>query len=220
MEQYFPFWKKLTHEQRALVLDSARQRHAAKGEILHHGSDDCVGVLIVKNGILRVFTLSEEGREITLYRLRAHDFCLFSAACIIHSIHFDVMVQAEQDTEFIHVPSAVYQQLMQESIAVSNYTNEVMAARFSDVMWLMDQILYKRMDTRVAAFLLEESQLQATTSLKITHEAIARHLGSAREVITRMLRYLQSEGAVSLSRGGIQIKSTSKLREIVSNRST
>lgn len=214
MEQYFPFWNKLTKGQQELLRGALNERHAKKGDLLHNGAEDCVGLLIVKRGQLRVYALSNEGREITLYRLLERDMCLFSASCIMHSIEFDVTVEAERDTDFLHIPSAVYQKLMLESAPVANYTNEVMASRFSDVMWLMDQILYKRMDARVAAFLLEESALDDSKELHITHETIARHLGSAREVVTRMLRYLQDEGAVSLSRGGVRIADIKKLEDI------
>lgn len=214
MEQYFPFWSRLTVEQQALLSDVVTERRAKKGDLVHNGKEDCIGLLIVKHGQLRVFALSDEGREITLYRLLERDMCLFSASCIMRSIQFEVAVEAERDTVFLHVPSAVYQRLMQDSAAVANYTNELMASRFSEVMWLMDQILYKRMDARVAAFLLEESALDASDTLEITHETIARHLGSAREVITRMLRYLQSEGAVALSRGGIRIMDVKKLKTV------
>ncbi|WP_087066001.1 Crp/Fnr family transcriptional regulator [Intestinibacillus massiliensis] len=214
MKEYFPFWNKLTAVQQALLRNAVTERHAKKGEVLHNGSEDCVGLLLVKEGQLRAYMLSEEGREITLYRLLDRDICLFSASCVLHSIAFDVSVQAERDTVFLHIPSSVYQELMQQSAAVANYTNEVMASRFSDVMWLMDQVLYKRMDARVAAFLLEESALAGTAELKITHEAIARHLGSAREVVTRMLKYLQNEGAVAVSRGGVTITDAEALGQI------
>ena len=103
---------------------------------------------------------------------------------------------------------------MEESASVANYNNEVMASRFSEVMWLMEQIMWKSMDKRVAAFLLEESVIEDTRLLKITHETIARHLGTHREVITRMLRYLQSESAVNLSRGMVEITNKKKLENL------
>ena len=89
-----------------------------------------------------------------------------------------------------------------------------MAARFSEVMWLMEQIMWKSFDKRLAAFLLEESALEETPVLKITHEAIANHLGTAREVVTRMLRYFQSEGMVKLARGTVEITDADKLRQM------
>lgn len=90
-------------------------------------------------------------------------------------------------------------------MAVANFTSELMATRFSEVMWLIEQIMWKSLDKRVAAFLLEESAIEGTALLKITHETIANHLGTHREVITRMLRYFQSEGLVKLSRGAIEV---------------
>ena len=100
---------------------------------------------------------------------------------------------------------------MDESAPVANYTNEVMAERFSDVMWLIEQILWKSFDKRLAAFLLEESALENSTTLKTTHETIGHHLGSPREVVTRMLRYFQEEGLVRLSRGTVELLDTARL---------
>ncbi|MCD8084002.1 MAG: helix-turn-helix domain-containing protein, partial [Clostridiales bacterium] len=96
----------------------------------------------------------------------------------------------------------------------ANYTNEIMASRFSDVMWLVDQIMWKSFDRRLAAFLLEESSLENTSTLKITHEMIGNHLGTAREVVTRMLRYFQSEGMVKLSRGTLELTDVDKLQKL------
>ena len=123
----------------------------------------------------------------------------------MRSIQFDVTIETEKDTELWVIPSEVYQSIMAESALLANYTNELMASRFSDVMWLMEQIMWKSLDRRVAAFLLEEASIESTNRLKITHEIIANHLGSHREVITRMLRYFQNEGMVRLSRGTIEI---------------
>jgi len=97
---------------------------------------------------------------------------------------------------------------------VANYTNELMATRFSDVMWLIEQIMWKSLDKRVAAFLLEESAIENSDTLKITHEAIANHLGSHREVITRTLKYFQNEGMVKLSRGTVELADKTKLEEL------
>ena len=208
---YFPVWGKLTPIQQNRILGAVRTRTVKKGTVIHNGSMDCTGLLLVKSGQLRAFILSEEGREITIYRLFDRDMCLFSASCMLRSIQFDVTIEAEKDTELWVIPAEVYQGIMEESAPVANYTNELMAARFSDVMWLIEQIMWKSLDKRVAAFLLEESAIEGSRELKLTHEAIANHLGSHREVITRMLRYFQSEGLVRLSRGRITILDEKKL---------
>ena len=186
----------------------------SKGTIIHNGSMDCTGLLLVKSGQLRAYILSDEGREITIYRLFDRDMCLFSASCMMRSIQFEVTIEAEKDTDLWIIPVDIYQNIMVQSAAVANYTNELMATRFSDVMWLMEQIMWKSLDKRVSAFLLEEASIEGTDRLKITHEYIANHLGSHREVITRMLRYFQNEGIVKLSRGVVEITDTEKLEEL------
>lgn len=209
--QYFPFWQGLTPELRRELSQGAAERVAKAGTVLHNGDEDCIGLLLVLEGQLRVYALSEEGKEVTLFRLLERDLCLFSASCMLNSIQFDVVVEAERDTRFLQIPAGSYQQVMRQSALVANYTNELLASRFSDVMWLLDQILSKRMDSRVAGLLLEESRLADSETLHLTHEKIARHLGSAREVITRVLKYLQQEGAIELFRGGIRITDSEEL---------
>ena len=203
--QYFPIWNKLTDDQRQRITQRVVRREVKKGTLLHDGSNECTGLLLVRSGQLRAYILSDEGREITIYRLFDRDMCLFSASCIMRSIQFDITVEAEKDTELWLIPPDVYQAVMNESAAVANYTNEVMASRFSEVMWLMEQIMWKSLDKRLAAFLAEESAIEGSETLKLTHETIAKHLGSHREVITRMLRYFQSEGWVKVSRGTVEI---------------
>ena len=203
--QYFPIWSKLTDDQRQRITQRVMRREVKKGTLLHDGSNECTGLLLVRTGQLRAYILSDEGREITIYRLFDRDMCLFSASCIMRSIQFDIAVEAEKDTELWLIPPDVYQSVMNESAAVANYTNEVMATRFSEVMWLMEQIMWKSLDKRLAAFLAEESAIEGSETLKLTHETIAKHLGSHREVITRMLRYFQSEGWVKVSRGTVEI---------------
>lgn len=203
--QFFPIWSKLTDDQRQRITQRVVRREVKKGTLLHDGSNECTGLLLVRAGQLRAYILSDEGREITIYRLFDRDMCLFSASCIMRSIQFDITVEAEKDTELWLIPPDVYQSVMNESAAVANYTNEVMASRFSEVMWLMEQIMWKSLDKRLAAFLAEEAAIEGSETLKLTHETIAKHLGSHREVITRMLRYFQSEGWVKVSRGTVEI---------------
>lgn len=213
-QDYFPVWEKLTSVQRQQLKVSAISRTVKKGTVLHNGNLDCTGLLLIRHGQLRSYILSDEGREITLYRLFDRDICLFSASCMMRSIQFEMMIEAEKDTELWIVPAEIYQNVMQESAPVSNFTNEIMATRFSEVMWLMEQIMWKSFDKRLAAFLLEESTLEGDNTLKLTHETIANHLGTAREVVTRMLRYFQSEGMVKLARGTVEIADEAALEEL------
>ena len=202
---YFPIWNKMTPAHQQRLKDSAEFLKVKAGSVVHNGSMDCLGLLLIQSGQLRVYTLSSEGREITLYRLFDHDICLFSASCVMPNIQFEVIIEAEKDAEMWVLPSCLFKDLMEESAVVANYANQLISSRFSEVMWLMEQIMWKSFDKRLASFLLEESVLESSASLKITHEKIANHMGTAREVVTRMLRYFQSEGMVKLTRGAVEI---------------
>lgn len=200
-----PIWDKLTPTQQQLVSSTIVPRTLGKGAVLHDGSADCAGLVMIKSGQLRAYILSEDGREITLYRLLDQDICLFSASCVMRSVQFEIMIAAEKESEVFILPPYIFKKIMDESAPLANYINELMATRFSEVMWLIEQIMWKSVDKRLARFLLEESTLENSDVLKLTHEAIANHLGTAREVVTRMLRYFQSEGYVKLTRGTVEI---------------
>ena len=208
---YFPIWDKLAPGHQEMLLDNLTERNIKKGAVIHNGDMDCTGLLLVRSGQLRAYILSAEGREITVYRLFDRDLCLFSASCMMRSVQFDITIQAEKDTRLWVIPAEVYRQVMEQSAPAANYTNEVMAARFSEVMWLMEQVMWKSLDKRVAAFLLAEAAIEGTLLLRLTHESIANHLGTHREVVTRMLRYFQSEGMVKRARGCVEILDEGRL---------
>ena len=214
LDHYFPIWDKLTPEHQQRILDVADYKKVKSGTLLHDGSPDCLGLLLVRSGQLRAYLLSDEGREVTICRFFEMDICLFSASCVMPNMQFDILVEAEKDSELWVIPACLYQNLMDQSIALSNYSHDLITSHFSDVMWLMEQIMWKSFDKRLAAFLLEESQLENSSSLRITHEKVANHMGTAREVVTRMLRYFQSEGTVRLTRGSIDILDAKKLRSM------
>ena len=213
ISSYFPIWDSLTPGEQSQILQASTLMTVSAGQHIHDGTRKCTGLLLVASGQLRAYIISEGGREITLYRLLGKDMCLFSASCIMHSLQFDVMIQAEKDTSFWLIPTDTYKKLMSESVVISNYTNEILASHMSDVVWLMEQVMWQSFDVRLATFLLEESALEGSTKLSITHEEIANHLGTAREVVTRMLKYFQSEGLVTLSRGSLEIINPTGLKE-------
>lgn len=214
VQDWFPIWDELTGEHQERIRNSLIRRRIGAGTVIHNGSADCAGLLLVESGRLRAYILSDGGREITLYRLFDRDICLFSASCMLRSVQFDITIEAEKDTSLWIVPPEVYREIMEESAPAANYTNELMAARFSEVMWRMEQVMWKSMDKRIAAFLLEEAAIEGTARLSLTHETIARHLGTHREVITRMLRYFQEEGLVKLSRGAVELQDERELERL------
>ena len=214
---YFPIWDKLTPAQQKKIEDATYYREVPKGMILHSGETNCLGIVLVQSGQLRAYTISSEGREVTLYRLFEMDTCIFTASCTMPNIMFDMVIEVEKDADVMIIPPEVYNAVLMESAPLANYHNQVISSRFSDVMWMMEQIMWKSFDKRLAAFLLEESALENTTVLKITHEKIANHMGTAREVVTRMLKHFQNEGMVKLTRGAIELVDEKRLRELEDN---
>ena len=211
LANYFPIYNKLTEAEQKLLSRVVIEKKAEKGTILHTGMNDCIGLLVIKSGQIRAYITSDEGREITIYRLFEHDICMLSASCVMNSIQFDITISVEKDAEFFVIPVGTFKKLMDQSLVISNYMNQVMGTRLSEAMWLIEQVMWKSFDKRLAHFLMEESVLEDTKVLKITHEKIAAHMGSAREVVTRMLKYFQTEGLVKLSRGTIEIVDEERL---------
>ena len=214
ISNYFPIWDKLTRQQQEKIEEVSAFRKVKGGTVLHDGGPNCLGMLLVRSGQLRAYILSEEGREITICRFLEMDICLFSASCVMPNMQFNVCIEAEKDSELWIIPACLYKNLMEESLPLANYSHSLISNHFSELMWLMEQIMWKSFDKRLADFLLEESSLENSDSLKITHEKIANHMGTAREVVTRMLRYFQSEGMVKLTRGSVDLTDTKRLQAL------
>ena len=209
----FPFWNNLSESDRTLLASNTYTETYKKGEEVHN-SGECSGLFAVVSGKLRVYILSDEGKEITLYRLTRGEVCMLSASCVIQSITFDVLVSAEEDTVCYRTAPMAFGDVIERVPEAKIYALETTVTRFSDVMWVLQQILFMSMDKRVAIFLLDEAQGTGTDVIAMTHEQIARHLGTAREVITRILKHLSSDGIIEVTRGGIEIKDKRKLQKL------
>jgi len=210
----FPFWDKISETDRQTFLRSSFDTQFEKGTNIHDGNE-CTGVILINKGSLRLYILSEEGKEITLYRLFPGDMCVFSASCVLSSVTFDVYVDAEENSECLVVGGCAYEDLSNRYSEVKIFTLETALSRFSDIMWVMQQILFMSMDKRLAIFLLDEVAKTGSDSIKLTQEQIAKYMGSAREVVSRMLKYFVSEGLVSTSRSdGIRILDKAGLRRL------
>lgn len=202
LAKILPFWKDLTPAQQS-ALQQAAQTERCTAQTRLNAKESCMGLVAVVSGRVRVFTTSRQGREMTLFRLLAYDMCLFSASCLFRSASFEIMLEAQEDTEFILIPVKVYDRVRRENIAAANYTSELLAQRVSDLMLIMEQWMNQSLAQRIGVFLLEEAQLSGKDELTLTHEEIARHVGTAREVVSRQLKLLATRGLLRVSRGKI-----------------
>lgn len=211
----FPFWDKLTAEQQDFLCRFARPVHYDKGAHVHSPTENCVGILLLRSGQLRAYLLSEEdGRDVTLYRLFAGDVCILSASCVLDSVTFDVHIDAEEPVEAYCIGAGAFKRVMDENIYVRCYAYQMTAESYSETMWAMQQILFMSADRRLAIFLADELAKTGGNDLRMTHDQIARYMGSAREVVSRMLKYFAQEGLVKLWRGGLTVLDKPRLQKL------
>lgn len=212
-ETYFPFWKDLSPADRELLCAHSTAEHFESEQAVHDNMG-CSGLFIVKSGRLRLYMLSEEGKEITLYRLMPGDICMLSASCVLQSITFDVFIDAELPSDCFRINAGVFGEVSDRVPAVKIFALETAVSRFADVMWIMQQIVFMSMDKRLAIFLLDEMSTNGTDTITLTHEQIARHMGTAREVVSRVLKIMAADGVVEVARKGIRVLDKKKLRSI------
>ncbi len=212
-KEIFPFWDEINESEREYICQNTYALTYRKGSNIHDGNG-CSGVIFVRKGCLRVYMLSEEGKEITLYRLHEGAFCMLSASCVLQAVTFDVFVDAEENSECYIIDGGAYASVSESNPKIKIFTLETAVSRFSDVMWVMQQILFMSMDKRLAIFLLDESARTNCDLIQLTHEQIAKYMGSAREVVSRMLKYFSNEGIVELSRKGVKLIDKKRLRDL------
>ena len=210
----FPFWNDLTPEEQEMLCRYTRPVHYAKGARVHSPLESCVGILLLRTGQLRAYLLSEDGRDVTLYRLFGGEVCILSASCVMDSVNVDLYIDAEEDTEALCISAGIFRRLMQQNVYVRCYAYQLTAERFSDTMWTMQQILFMSADRRLAIFLTDELAKTGGADLHMTHDQIARYMGSAREVVSRLLKYFAGEGLVRLYRGGVEVLDKERLKQI------
>lgn len=209
------FWDKLDPRQKELILNNTRNASFKKAQNIHNGEDDCVGVILVKKGELRSYILSENGKDITLYRFSRGDICILSSSCMFEGVNFDIFVDAERDSEVLIIDSNAFDSISKENIYAENFSLRKTVDRFSDVMVAMEEILFYSIEKRLANFLVNESYKIGKDTLSITHEDIAKYIGSAREVVSRTLKSFENKGIISLSRGKVKVEDKSKIEELL-----
>lgn len=212
-EEIFPFWSEIPEADREYLCRNSHRVTYQAGRNVHDGSE-CSGVVLVRTGSLRLFIMSDEGKEITLYRLHPGDLCMLSASCVLDAITFDVFLDAEEDSECCVIAGPAFAAVSERSPGMKIFALETAVGRFSDVMWVMQQILFLSMDKRLAIFLSDESARTGSDTITLTHGQIARYMGSAREVVSRMLKYFTNEGLVEVSRKGVKILDKKRLRAL------
>lgn len=209
-----PFCQHLSESEKALILSNWSQRNYKKGQLIYSSSDECLGHILMCSGTVRAYVNSEQGREITLFRLAPDDTCVLSASCVISQISFETQLTAVSDVSLLVLNSGVFKRLTEKNIYVKCYMYELLSKRFSSVMQTMQQIIFMGYDKRLAIFLLSELERTGKREIKMTHEQVAEYTNSAREVVARTLKRFASDGLLEYKRGAITVKNDAALRSL------
>ena len=210
-----PFWANLSSEEKALVSQRALTKSFNKDQIITSDRSACLGIILILKGGVRISLISDEGREITLYRAHANEFCVSTASCVIHQLTFETIVTAEEDTTVLVIPSSITARLMESNIHVRAFIFERETERYSQTIWAIQQMLFKRFDQRLASYLLSAHKQSGSDEIKKTQEEIARDVNSAREVVARMLKDFAAKGLVEIKRGKIVLKNAEGLKKLL-----
>ena len=210
-----PFWNDLSKEEKENILSFSIVQSYKKGSFIHTQEDTCLGLIYVLEGDIRVYMVSEEGKEITLYHIKENEVDVLSASCVVNQITFDTELIAKEDSTLLIVPVTILSPLKDSNIHVRSYIYEVLAERFSDVMWTLQQVLFLKMDQRIATYLLDVSNTSNSLSIHTTHEEIAQEINSAREVVARVMKHLQDDGLIEMKRGVITILDKKRLLQLL-----
>ena len=206
----FPSFGKASDEVQTELFEHAALVQIPAHQFICLEGNKCSGIPLVLEGRARVYKLSESGREITLYRVEPGDSCILTASCIMSNIEFPAFVSTETDVEAIVVPPAVLHRWVNQYGVWSEFLWTMLASRFAEVISLVEEVAFQRVDKRTADYLVHAAD--AGGIIKKTHQDIAADIGTSREVISRILKEFEHSGLVTLSRGEIHADDLKELR--------
>lgn len=219
MIEALPFAEALSREERNMLLENAFEVLYPAGKLLVESGALCSHVYVVLDGLIRLYKLSEEGREITYYRVGSGETCLFTMGCMLEHQPFDAMAQIEKDSRLLAVPGYLFENLMNTNPSFRNHIIRRLLETITDLMMLTEEVTFHSMNRRLAAFLLnhrhQQQEEEEEDTLVITHESISQELGTAREVVSRMLKEFEKKDLLFLSRGKIRLKNVAGLKDLM-----
>lgn len=214
LEQTLPFWKDLTKEQQELFCQCSTISRYFKGETVFNPLKKHAGLKIVWQGQMRISMLSGKGMEILLYQLKSKEICVLSVLSLMNQFEWNIYAEADQDSVVLSIPAQEYLKVSQENPAVHAYNQETTIQRMGEVIQITSQSAMANTEERLADLLLRYHRQERSMELCLTHESIAKDMGTAREVVSRTLKQFQKQGILEMGRGKIMLLDLSKLEHI------
>ena len=198
----------------SLIKDLKQHAQYAKipaGHDVFVDGDRVDGIALLLSGVVRVYKIGETGREITLYRFGLGESCILSANAIMSQKTFPAIATVEEDAEAVMIPADVFREWVNKYEMWREFVFDLLSERLSTVMTVVDEVVFKRMDRRVASLLLNQAKVQ--NPMRVTHQEIAAELGSSREVISRILEDFSKEELIESGRGTLEVLDMEGLKE-------
>lgn len=218
LQSLLPFYEYLDEAQLDLILQNSREVSFEEGQLLSGGQNSCQGFVSVKSGEISASMISQDGREAELFTLSDGDFCIFSASCIFLPRTFHLQMTVVKKSQLFIIPSATVEKLRSQNIHVELFAYKTMTKRFSDVMAATEDLLFVSVEKRLVKLLLSKNDDKDSLpySILITQEILAKKLGSAREVVSRILSSFKKSGIIETKRGEIIVKNPAALKKLSS----
>lgn len=206
------FFNNLSKEEINDLFSSSYIMKYNKGELIYSKDKACAGVILVVSGQLRSFMSSHSGKEITLFKLFELDTCVLSSSCVYKNLTYDISLEVEQDSYLIIIDSNFFKELSTKNIHVQQFILDFTQDKLSEIMFVLEQVVFFSLESRLANFLVNQSNLNNSVDINLTHSYIANDLGSSREVISRLLKRFENDNLVQISRGSIKILDIKRLK--------
>lgn len=206
---------RLPDEVRRRVLHEAVRLEAPEGAVLFRPGDACSRYMLLTAGTVRVQLVTSSGHQIVLYRVEPGETCVLTTTCLLAHEAYAAEGVAETPVRALGLAPALFERLLGESSEFRRIVLGDFGHRLADMMLLLNEVAFRRMDARVAAWLVHTAGREGTR-LRHTHQEIAVELGTAREVVSRQLKELERDGLLSMARGRIDLLDLAALRRIAS----
>ena len=214
LEEILPFFNSLSVKESQELISKSILIKYEEGKIVHNKNSTCTGLLITISGQFRTFISAPLRREITLFRLLDRDVCILSASCAFQNITYDINLESEKESLAIIIDSSIIKDLSKSNAKVLEFLLNITQNKLSEVMYVLEQAVFFSLDSRISNFLIEESNLTNSSTLYLTHESIANHIGSSREVVSKILKKFERDDIIEISRGKLKILNIEKLNNL------
>lgn len=199
--EMFEFYPRMDEADKRVIRETAVRKDLAVGQIMIGDNNRCNGVPLVTKGSLRLFRISDKGREVTLYRINGGEVCILAAVCAMGEVEYNFSIEAEKDSTIYMISPEVFRELFSRSEAFKKYVFNALAQKLIMSMETIEMLIFISIEERIMEYLKQNAGDKG--EVKTTHEKMAIDLGSSREVITRQLKKMAEKGMIRLGRGKI-----------------